>query len=76
MLVTVELVKELMFELDQSEPVSIQFELATELADRELWSVVLLSPKYVVQPDVVYGLITSAGDRFVDSNSNQFIAIS
>lgn len=47
-----------------------------ELADRELWSVVLLSPKYVVQPDVVYGLITSAGDRFVDSNSNQFIAIS
>lgn len=47
-----------------------------ELADREFWSDVLMSRKYFVQPDVVYGLITSAGDRYVDSSSNQFIAIS
>ena len=47
-----------------------------ELSDRELWSVVLMSKKYATQPDVVYGLITSAGNRYVDNSSNQFIAIS
>jgi hypothetical protein len=47
-----------------------------ELSDKEFWSIVLRTPKYYVQPDVVYGLITSSGDRYVDSSSNQFIAIS
>lgn len=47
-----------------------------EFADREFWSVVLLNQKYTVQPDVVYNLITSTGNRYVDNSSNQFIAIS
>lgn len=47
-----------------------------EFADREFWSVVLLSRKYAVQPDVIYSLITSGGDRFVDSNSNPIVAAS
>ena len=47
-----------------------------ELSDREFWSVVLLSKKYAEQPDIVYSLVTSTGNRYVDNNSNQFIAIS
>jgi hypothetical protein len=47
-----------------------------EFADREFWSVVLLSNKYAVQPDVIYSLITSDGDHFVDSNSNPIVAAS
>ena len=44
-------------------------------ADREFWSDVIMSRPQKVDPDIIYGLITSSGDRFVDSSSNQFIAV-
>jgi hypothetical protein len=44
-------------------------------ADREFWSDVIMSRPQTVDPDIIYGLITSSGDRFVDSSSNQFIAV-
>lgn len=47
-----------------------------EFADRAFWSDVLMSRKHFDQPDVSYNLITSTGDNFVDSSSNQIVAIS
>jgi len=44
-------------------------------ADREFWSDVLMSRPQTVDPDIIYSLVTSSGDRFVDSSSNQFIAV-
>jgi hypothetical protein len=44
-------------------------------ADREFWSDVLMSRPQTVEPDIIYSLVTSSGDRFIDSSSNQFIAV-
>jgi hypothetical protein len=44
-------------------------------ADREFWSDVLLSRPQAVEPDIIYSLVTSSGDRFIESSSNQFIAV-
>jgi len=44
-------------------------------ADREFWSDVLMNRPQTVEPDIIYSLVTSSGDRFVDSSSNQFIAV-
>jgi len=44
-------------------------------ADREFWSDVLMSRPQKLAPDIIYSLVTSSGDRFIDSSSNQFIAV-
>ena len=44
-------------------------------ADREFWSYVLMSRPQTVDPDIIYNLISSSGDRFVDSSSNPLIAV-
>ncbi len=44
-------------------------------SDREFWSDVLMSRPQTVEPDIIYSLVTSSGDRFIDSSSNQFIAL-
>lgn len=44
-------------------------------SDREFWSDVLMSRPQTVEPDIIYSLVTSSGDRFIDSSSNQFIAV-
>jgi hypothetical protein len=44
-------------------------------ADREFWSDVLMSRPQKLAPDIIYNLVTSSGDRFIDSSSNQFIAV-
>jgi hypothetical protein len=44
-------------------------------ADREFWSDVLLSRPQTVEPDIIYNLVSSSGDRFVDSSSNPLIAV-
>jgi len=44
-------------------------------ADREFWSDVLMSRPQKLAPDIIYNLISSSGDRFVDSSSNPLIAV-
>ena len=44
-------------------------------ADREFWSDVLMSRPQKLAPDIIYNLVTSSGDRFVDSSSNPLIAV-
>ena len=44
-------------------------------SDREFWSDVIMSRPQTVDPDIIYSLVTSSGDRFIDSSSNQFIAV-
>jgi hypothetical protein len=44
-------------------------------ADREFWSDVLMSRPQTVEPDIIYSLVTSSGDNYIDSSSNQFIAV-
>lgn len=44
-------------------------------ADREFWSDVLQSRPQTVDPDIIYNLVSSSGDRFVDSSSNPLIAV-
>jgi hypothetical protein len=45
------------------------------LADREFWSPVLMSRPSQLPPDIIYSLVTSSGDNYIDSSSNQFIAV-
>ena len=45
------------------------------LADREFWSPILMARQSQLPPDIIYSLVTSSGDRFIDSSSNQFIAV-
>tara|TARA_R110000868_G_scaffold121181_1_gene321576 strand:- start:431 stop:640 length:210 start_codon:yes stop_codon:yes gene_type:complete len=49
--------------------------LRPAFSDREFWSDVLMTPKDSNPPDVIYSLITSSGDRFIDSASNPLIAV-
>jgi hypothetical protein len=49
--------------------------LRPAFADREFWSDVLMTPKDNNPPDVIYSLVTSSGDRFIDSASNPLIAV-
>lgn len=49
--------------------------LRPAFSDREFWSDVLMTPNDRNPPDVIYSLVTSAGDRFVDSSSNPLIAV-
>jgi len=44
-------------------------------ADREFWSDVILSRPQTVDPDIIYNLVSSSGDRFIDSSSNPLIAV-
>ena len=44
-------------------------------ADREFWSDVIMSRPQTVDPDIIYTLVTSSGDRFVDNLSNPLIAV-
>lgn len=44
-------------------------------ADREFWSDVLMNRPQKIAPDIIYNLISSSGDRFVDSSSNPLIAV-
>jgi|Laugrespbdmm15dd_1035085.scaffolds.fasta_scaffold55768_2 hypothetical protein len=48
--------------------------LRPSFADREFFSDVLMTPSGDNAPDVIYTLVTSSGDRFVDSSSNPLIA--
>lgn len=48
--------------------------LRPSFADREFFSDVLMTPSGNNAPDVIYTLVTSSGDRFVDSSSNPLIA--
>lgn len=43
--------------------------------DRAFWSDTLNSVPYINKPDVQFTLVTSAGDRLVDSAANPFIAL-
>ena len=45
------------------------------LGDREFGPSVLMSRQTQLPPDIIYSLVTSSGDRFIDSSSNQFIAV-
>jgi hypothetical protein len=45
------------------------------VADRTFWSDPLIGQPYINRPDVQFTLITSAGDRLVDSAANPFIAL-
>jgi len=49
--------------------------LRPSFADREFFSDVLMTPSGSNVPDVIYTLVTSSGDRFVDSSSNPLIAV-
>lgn len=44
-------------------------------SDRSFWSDVVMSRPETVQPDIIYTLVTSTGDRFVDNLSNPLIAV-
>jgi hypothetical protein len=44
-------------------------------SDREFWSDVIMSRPYETAPDIIYTLVTSSGDRFVDNLSNPLIAV-
>ncbi len=45
------------------------------VADKTFWSEVIIGQPYINVPDVQFTLITSAGDRLVDSAANPFIAL-
>lgn len=45
------------------------------LVDREFTSQVLMSRQTQLPPDIIYTLVTSTGDRFVDNLSNPLIAV-
>lgn len=49
--------------------------LRPAFSDRSFWSDVLMTPKEGNPPDIVYSLVTSTGDRFVDNSSNPLIAV-
>ena len=44
-------------------------------SDREFWSDVVMSRPYSVQPDIIYTLVDSSGNRFVDHLGNVLIAV-
>ena len=48
--------------------------LRPSFADREFFSDVLMTPSGANAPDIIYSLVTSSGDQFVDSSSNPLIA--
>jgi len=45
------------------------------VVDRAFWADTLNSSPYINIPDVQFTLITSGGDRFVDSAANPLIAL-
>ncbi len=45
------------------------------VADKAFWSELIIGQPYINVPDVQFTLITSAGDRLVDSAANPFIAL-
>ena len=47
--------------------------LRPTFSDREFWSDVLMTPNGSNAPVVIYYLVTSSGDQFVDSSSNSII---
>lgn len=49
--------------------------LRPALSDRAFWSDVLMTPSDANTPDIIYSLVTSTGDRFVDNSSNPLIAV-
>lgn len=49
--------------------------LRPALSDRAFWSDVLMTPSDANPPDIIYSLVTSTGDRFVDNSSNPLIAV-
>lgn len=49
--------------------------LRPSFSDREFWSDVLMTTKEGNPPDIIYSLVTSTGDRFVDNSSNPLIAV-
>ena len=49
--------------------------LRPAVSDRAFWSDVLMTSKEANPPDIIYSLITSSGDRFVDNSSNPLIAV-
>lgn len=49
--------------------------LRPALSDRAFWSDVLMTRSDANPPDIVYSLVTSTGDRFVDNSSNPLIAV-
>jgi hypothetical protein len=44
-------------------------------ADRTFWGDTLISQKYINNPTTPFYLVTSTGDRLVDSAANPFIAL-
>jgi hypothetical protein len=44
-------------------------------SDREFWSDVVMSRPQTVQPDIIYTLVDSSGNRFVDHLGNVLIAV-
>jgi len=45
------------------------------VADKAFWSELIIGQPYINVPDVQFTLITSAGDRLVDSAANPLIAL-
>ena len=45
------------------------------LVDREFTASVLMSRNTELPPDIIYNLVSSSGDRFVDNLSNPLIAV-
>ena len=45
------------------------------VADKAFWSEPIIGQPYINVPDVQFTLVTSAGDRLVDSAANPFIAL-
>ena len=45
------------------------------VADKAFWSELIIGQPYINVPDVQFTLITSGGDRLVDSAANPFIAL-
>ncbi len=44
-------------------------------ADKAFWGDMLVSQTYINTPTTPFYLVTSAGDRLVDSSSNPFLAL-
>jgi hypothetical protein len=45
------------------------------VADKVFWSEPIIGQPYINVPNVQFTLVTSAGDRLVDSAANPFIAL-
>lgn len=45
------------------------------MSDRSFWSDVVMSRPETVQPDIIYTLVDSSGNRFVDHLGNVLIAV-